>query len=311
LFDNEIEMHKLKGLIAAAYTPFDTEGSLNAGLIPGYAGYLKKLGVNGVFVNGTTGEGASLTGKERMLAAETWVKQKDPEFKVIIHVGHNSLRMAQELAKQAQQIGADGIGAMAPYFFKPQNIDDLVSFNAAIAKEAPDLPFFYYHLPAMSGVNFPMVAFLKAAEKKITNLAGIKYTHDDFMDMKLCLDHANKKYTILQGHDEMLLSGLVLGVKAAIGSTYNYMTPIYLELIEAFNGSDLERANELQLKVMKIVQVLIKYGGGVKAGKSIMGLVGLDCGLPRLPVQSLSLAEQDQLQKELEVLDFHDYAVDF
>ncbi|MGI9543761.1 MAG: dihydrodipicolinate synthase family protein, partial [Cyclobacteriaceae bacterium] len=232
-------------------------------------------------------------------------------FKVIIHVGHNSIKTAQELAKHALRIGANSIGAIAPIFFKPENLDALVRYNALIAESAPDLPYFYYHLPAMSGVNFPMIEFLKAADEKISNLAGIKFTHNDFMDMKLCLDYADKKYTILQGHDEMLLSGLVLGIQAAIGSTYNYMAPLYLKMIEAFRGSDLELANGLQLTTAKIIRVLINYGGGVKAGKSIMRLAGLDCGPPRLPVKSLKPSEERQLQMELEALRFQDYCIDF
>lgn len=303
-------MEKIEGLIAAPYTPFDQKGELNTALIPTYADYLKRSGVKGVFVNGTTGEGPSLTAEERMQSAEAWSKNKDQQFKVIIHVGHNSLRNSQQFAKHAQEIGADGIGAMPPNFFKPTDIASLISFNASVAKAASEIGYYYYHIPSMTGVNFAMIDFIKEAELQIPNLAGIKFTHENFMDLKLCLEYDDRKYTILQGRDEVLLCGLALGVNAAIGSTYNYMAPLYLRMIEAFDQADLQLANELQLKAIKIIQVLIKYGGGIKAGKSFMRLVGLDCGNARLPVQSLTSSEEKLLQDELDGLSFQDYTID-
>lgn len=303
-------MEKIEGLIAATYTPFDQKGELNTTLIPAYADYLKRSGVKGVFVNGTTGEGPSLTTKERMQSTEAWVTHKDQQFKVIIHVGHNSLQTSRHFAKHAQEIGADGIGAMAPNFFKPTDIASLISFNASIAEAASEIGYYYYHIPSMTGVNFPMIDFIKGAELQIPNLAGVKFTQENFMDLKLCLEYADRKYSILPGRDEVLLCGLALGVKAAIGSTYNYMAPLYLRMMEAFDRADLKLANELQLKAIKIVQVLIKYGGGIKAGKSFMRLVGLDCGNARLPVQSLTSSEEKLLQEELDALSFQDYRID-
>ena len=304
-------MIKIKGLIAASYTPFDNKGQLDVSLIPTYANVLKKSGVSGVFINGTTGEGASLTTSERIASANAWIKEKSDKFLVIVHVGHNSLMVSRELAAHAKTIQADGIGSMAPYFYKPTDIYSLVYHNAAIANAAPELPYFYYHIPSMTGVNFQMIDFLPEAEKQIPNLAGIKFTHDDLMDMKLCLEFANGKYNILHGRDEFLISGLVLGVQGAIGSTYNYMAPLYVKILDAFNRLDLKLANKLQHEAIKIIKVLIKYGGGVKAGKSFMRCVGIDCGSPRLPVIGLTQAEEAQLNKELQALRFHDHCIDF
>ena len=304
-------MKKVEGLIAATYTPFDAEGNLNAALIPAYADYLKKSGVDGVFVNGTTGEGVSLTMEERILAAKTWIAQKSADFKVMIHVGHNSLRVAQQLAQHAAQLGADGIGAMAPAFFKPSNLAALVSYNASIASAAPTLPYFYYHIPEMTGADFPMIDFLVAAEKQIPNLAGIKFTYHNLMDMKLCQEYAGQKYSILHGRDEVLICAMALGVRGAIGSTYNYIAPLFVKMMEAFECGDLSVANKFQFKAIEIIQLLIKYGGGVKAGKSIIRMQGLDLGSPRSPVIGLSDAEETALQEELRALSFQNYSRSF
>ena len=301
-------MQKIHGLIAAPFTPFDKRGQLNKTIIPTYAAYLKKNGVRGVFVNGTTGECASLSREERMLAAEMWVEVKDPQFKVFVQVGHDSLPEVQQLARHAEEIGSDGIGVLPPIYFKPKDVTSLVAYNIEIARMVPRLPYFYYHIPRMTGVNFPMIDFLREAEKDIPNLAGIKYSHQDFMDMKLCLEYENQKYNVLPGIDEILICGLAMGVTGAIGSTYNYINPLFLKIIESFNNGNLKIAQELQFEVIKIVQVLIKYGGGAEAGKAFMRLVGLDFGHPRLPTIRLSDFDESQLKSDLNAVGFLEHS---
>lgn len=304
-------MKKLEGLIAAAYTPFDRQGHLNTSIVPHYADYLKRCGVRGVFVNGTTGESTSLTEEERIRHAGEWVRHKNPDFKVIIHVGHNSVEVAKNLASHAQHIGADGLGAMAPDFLKTENIEALVAFNAAIAAAAPELPYYYYHMPAMTGAHYNMIDFIPLAEKSIPNFAGIKFTHEDLMDMKLCLEYGGGKYDILHGRDEILTCGLALGAVGGIGSTYSYLGPLFNRIIEAFRASNIQEADKLQFEAIRLIKVLHQYGGAVKAGKSFMRMVGLDLGKPRLPVIPLTEQRESALRLDLENAAFFQHCQQF
>jgi len=238
-----------------------------------------------------------------------WTRCKDDQFKVLIHVGHDSLKTAQQLARHAQDIGAHGIGAMAPPFMKTRTLKDLVSYNKEIALSAIELPFYYYHIPVMTGANYEMIDFLHEATNRIPNLAGIKFTHENLMDMKLCLEFEDRRYSILHGRDEILLAGLSLGVTGAIGSTYNYLAPLFHKILKAFGTGDLNQANKLQYKAIQIIQVLIQHGGGVCAGKSIMKLVGLDLGKPRLPNVGLTSQQETILFSELRQLKFDDFTV--
>lgn len=299
----------LTGLVAAPYTAFNPDGSLNLGIIASYASYLKQANVAGVFVNGTTGEGTSLTAEERMQTAEEWLKCKSDQFKVLIHVGHDSLLTAKSLAEHAQTLSADGIGAMAPPFMKTKTLEDLISFNAEIASSAEQLPYYYYHIPSMTGAHYQMIDFLRLAHERIPNLAGIKFTHENMMDMKLCVEFENKKYTILHGRDEILLAGLALGVEGAIGSTYNYLAPLFHKILDAFQLGNLALANQLQYQAIQLIEVLINHGGGVCAGKSIMKLVGLDFGKPRLPNRGLTVEQERLLFGELRELGFEDWSL--
>ncbi len=298
---------KTVGLIAAPYTPFDRNGSIHPDIIPKYADYLKKCGVCGVFVNGTTGEGNSLSAEERLSCASAWGRQKSDDFRIIIHVGHDSIAVSRKLAEHALEIGADAVGLMASNFYKPDSLESLVTLNAAVARTVPELPFYYYHMPAMTGLPFQMADFLAMAETEIPNLAGIKYTHEDLMDMKLCIEFSGRKFDILHGRDEILTCGLILGARGAVGSTYNYLAPLFTRIIEAFERADLERASELQLEAIRIIRILINYGGAVRAGRAFMRLVGLDFGNPRLPVEGLLPAEEKALRADLKNLRFESH----
>lgn len=299
-------MQKLKGLIAASFTPFKQDGSLNLPMIPSYAEKLKKDGTTGVFICGTTGEGMLMTEEERMLVAETWIKEQTEDFKVIVHVGTTSGMQSRKLAAHAAKTGASAIGCMGPMFLAPTKISDLVSFCATVASGAPELPFYYYHIPSVSNVNLSMPTFLKKAGKEIPNLAGIKFTHRNMMEMMQCLTAENGKWDILHGFDEELLMGLVAGAKGAVGSTYNYIAPLYNQIIQAFEEGDLDHARILQYKSIKFIEILIKYGGGVAGGKPVMKFVGIDCGLLRAPAHNISAIEQEEYIAELEAIGFFD-----
>ncbi len=296
----------LRGLIAAPFTPMDKDGNVNLEPVERYVNHLVNSGINGAFVCGTTGESPSLTTWERKVVLEEWVRCSQGRLKIICHVGGNSLNQSVELASHAAETGADGIGAFSPSFFKPSTAKDLLSFLAPIAGAAPDLPFYYYHLPSMTGVQIPVIDLLSEAGAVIPNFAGVKFTHFDLYDMQQCIAYGDGEFEILHGYDEVLLAGLCLGVKGAVGSTYNYMPSVYLRLWDAYNHLEMEKARELQQFSVKVVRILNKYGGGVRAGKVIMGLIGIGCGPCRLPIQRFSDNELSDLEWDLNEIGFFD-----
>lgn len=298
-----MKIKHLKGLIAAPFTPMHKDGSLNLSIIPEYYELLKSNGVSGAFVCGSTGEGVSLTMEEKKLVAEAWAActQRDREFHVITLVGGTCLTDAKELARHAREIGFYGVSFTAPFYFKPENVDILADMCAEIAAEVPEMPFYYYHIPVLTGVGFSMIDLLKAVDGRVENFAGIKYTHEDFMDFLSCLNFKDKKYDMLWGRDENMLSALVLGAKGAVGSTYNYAAPLYNALISSFEGGDLVTAQRLQQESIDIIRLLGKYGG-IATGKAYMKFVGLDCGEFRLPVKNMSVQQFNEFKEEVKNL---------
>jgi len=296
---------RLEGLIAAPFTPMTSDGKVDVDRIGDLAEFLHRNGVKGAFVAGTTGESMSLTLDERLDVARRWVEAAPKDFSVLIHVGHTSIEVCKILAAQAQEIGAWGIGAMGPCFFRPRTLDDLIGFCAEIAAAAPALPFYYYHIPELTRVDFPMAEFLEAAPTRIPNLMGIKYTAADLVDFQLCRGVDGGRFNLLFGCDEILICGLALGARGAVGSTYNFAAPLYNKIIEAFDAGNVELARFLQQRSVKMVRALNRAGCSLcAAAKSVMKMVGLDCGPTRMPLRAITREQAEALQLELREIGF-------
>ena len=292
----------LAGLVAAPHTPFHPNGSLRLETVSRQANILKANGLAGAFICGSTGESHSLTTAERMQVAEAWKGALGAsEMKLIVHAGHNCVEDARALAAHAQQIGAHAIAIMAPCYFKPATVEDLLDFCAPVAAAACKLPFYFYDIPALTGVNLSMVEFLKQGIACIPNLAGLKFTSTNLMSLQECIQLEDGRFNILFGVDEMLLAGLALGAHGAVGSTYNYAAPLYQRLIAAFKRGDLDTARALQMKSVKLVEVLGQYGV-LPAGKAIMGMLGAECGPVRPPVRRLAEPQIATLRQQIESL---------
>ena len=292
-------------LIAAPHTPLDESGELNLEAVARQADHLRAVGVDGVFVAGSTGEGPSLTGSERRRLTERWVEVAG-RLEVIVHVGHQSLPEARALAQHAAESGARAIGAAPPSWFPIRSAEALAETCATIASGAPDLPFLYYHIPALSGVHAPMARLLDLAREQIPSFAGVKYTHLDPLDFQACVREHGDAMRLLWGCDELLLTGLGLGAHGAVGSSYNFAAPLYRRLIAAHERGDLDRARALQSQAALLIETLARHGYPA-AAKATMKLLGVDCGPVRPPLPRLDPTAETTLREDVERIGFFDW----
>lgn len=298
---------KFEGLIAAPFTPMNEKGKVVYERIPEYYNFLKQNKVVGAFINGSTGEGVSLTQKERMNIAEQWVgaAKENPDVKIINLAGGTSYAECIENAEHSAEIGMDAIALLAPYYFKPSVAGQLAEFVARVAETVPQLPVYFYHIPVLTSCYVSMYDFLKEAASAIPNLAGIKYTHEDFMDFLSCVNFMDGKYDMLWGRDENLLSALVLGTRSGVGSTFNYAAPLYYKMIEAFDRGDLVLARQLQQKSIDMIRLLGKYGG-IATGKAFMRYVGFECGEFRSPIKNMSRDDYQRFTEDVKALELEE-----
>jgi len=292
-------MGKLNGLIPAVFTPFKENGEVNYSMIKPYADKIVKDGAFGVFVCGTTGESSSMTIEERKNVLEEWVNQIGGRIKVIAHVGGTCQSECIDLAKHAASMKVNAVGAIGPYYFKPSTVEDLIDFYKPIAEAINPIPFYSYHMPSVTGINLSMKEFLSKGIKVIPNLAGIKFTHNNFMEMMECINLDGGRFDILNGFDEMLICGMAIGSRGGVGSTYNYALNTYKKLYDSFIKGDIKAARMSQKESIDIVNVIIRHGGGVRGGKAIMKLIGIDCGNCRTPFAPYTEYEMKEIKNEL------------
>jgi len=302
-----MKTEKLAGLVAAPFTPMFPDGEINSGIIEKYHALLVSNGVAGVFINGSSGEGVSTTNHEKLIVAEAWAKTSSGSgLKVISHLGGTCYRDCIELARESERMGLYAVSVTSPSYFKPANVKMLAEFFIRIAESVPGMPVYYYHIPVLTGGFFNMIDFVREVAPRVPNFAGIKYTHEDFMDFLSCLNYDNGRYDMLWGRDENFLSALVLGARGAVGSTYNYAAPLYHRMIEAYDRNDQVTARALQQKSIDMITLLGKYGG-IATGKTYMKYIGLDCGEFRLPVRNMSNSDYQLFVRDVNNLNMENF----
>ncbi|HDZ19989.1 hypothetical protein LCGC14_0615510 [marine sediment metagenome] len=292
---------ELSGLVAAVFTPMRGDGALNLAVAGDYVSLLAERGVGGILPCGTTGQFPALSVDERQAVAEAFVEAAADKMPVVVHVGCDSIDSARRLAAHAADIGADAIAALPPSYLKPPDLDAVVDWYQRLSEAAPQTPLFYYHIPSLTGVELSVLQLLRKAIGRVATLAGVKYTHEALDEYALCVDEFGDRLQILFGRDETLLSALVVGATGAIGSCYNFASPLYRRLWDAFNAGDLTAARKDQLKAIRLINTLKGYGYPA-ASKSCMKLLGIDCGPPRPPFKPLTAEQESALGEDLTAL---------
>lgn len=286
------------------------DGAVNPGRIGPLVEFLIQEGVSSLFVAGSTGEGLSLSFQERRLITEAFVEAAAGRIPVVIHVGHNCLDEACALARHAQSTGASAISAVAPFYFKPDSPETLIRCLARITAGAPELPFYYYHIPTMTGADIDLADLIRLCTDHLPTMVGIK-----FSDPRLHLYMAAQSTTSSEsldfvfGVDEMLLSAWAAGIRGAVGSTYNFAAPLYQRIISCYMQGDLDRARTLQSCAATMIDVILRTCG--RTGfKALMGVIGVDCGPCRLPQVSPSPSDVRRMTHALESIGFFEWGRD-
>jgi N-acetylneuraminate lyase len=289
----------LVGLVPAVLTPFDSHGELNLAAVEPHAELLARDGVAGVFVGGTTGEFSSLTFEERLALAARWAAVlRGAKVRLVIHVGSNCLADSKQLAAHAQTLGADAIATVAPSYVKPKSLDVLIQWCAELASAAPETPFYFYDIPHLTGVSFPMAEFIEQAPGRVHTFAGLKFTNLDLMTLQRLFRAGGGRFDVLYGFDEQLLAAAVLGARGAVGTSYNFAAPLYNRLLAAVQANDLAAARTEQFRGVEFIALMIKHGF-LASAKEIMRLRGIDLGSVRLPNVAFTAEQTAAFRREL------------
>ena len=268
---------RLRGLVAATFTPMDSGGELDLGMVPRIVDHLVARGMVGIYIAGSTGEGMSLSREERMAVAEAYHDASAGRLKTFVQIGHNSLKESAELAAHAESLGADAISATPPGYFKPSGEEGLVESLRPLVEAAPHTRFYYYHIPALSGVQIDPVRFTSLARDRLATFCGIKYSDAGTLYKLPMLQGVGPGLEYFSGSDEGYLQALAQGYEAAVGSTYNFAAPIYARVRAAFEAGDWDEARLWQGRALQMLDAMFSTCGPASL-KVMMRMVGLDCG---------------------------------
>jgi N-acetylneuraminate lyase len=299
-------------ILPAVFTPMYNDGTVNYASVESLYRRCVESGLDGIFLNGTTGECMSLSVAERNKLVEAWMecrrKNNNSGFRIFVHVGSSNLLEAGQMAEHAREKGADGIAMVPTFYFKPQNLAELVEQCKFVAGAAPDVPFYYYNIPSLTGVNFPLIDFLEAATGEIPTFAGLKNSFNDLVDYQKCIHYAKDDYALYWGTDELFMMVYAAGNRNYVGSTYNFMSGLYFRMLDAYHACNFEKLQTLGAEASNICSILNDYNSLI-AGKEVMRHIGIDCGPVRKPLKNLKPSESTSLLDRLQNTSFFDFAI--
>jgi|RhiMethySRZTD1v2_1073278.scaffolds.fasta_scaffold30864_3 N-acetylneuraminate lyase len=284
----------IEGIIAAVPTAFDATDEVDWKAQSECFRRVAASGVQGLFVGGTTAEFHVLDLAEREKLVEAAIEAVGGRLPILVHVGAPRPRDAARLARHAEKAGAVATSAVPPYYFS-QRESAVLEYVREVAA-ASSLPFLFYHIPSRThfDVDEPFAERLAA----VPGVAGMKYSHGDLFLQARILAVAGAGFRIYCGSDEILLSSLLAGACGAVGSSYNFLAPVFTALWRAFRAGRTNEASSQQIRANKVLAVLARYPS-IAGTKEAMRHLGIPLGEPRRPLVRLEPAEREALGKEL------------
>lgn len=291
-----MEEKRMRGLVVAAITPMNEDGSLDEQGVASFTEFLTAAGVHCIYPNGTNGESLLLTQAERERVAEITVEASRGRTPVFIQCGSMSTAEAASHAQHAVKIGADGIGIMTPAFF---TVDDEALFRyyqAIIAPLPQDFPVYIYNIPGCTG-NDVSPALLGRLLNAFPNVKGIKFSKPDLMRAEDYLEQPSRRPDLLIGCDSLFLQCLTLGGVGTVTGPGAIFHERFTRLYRQYNSGDLAGAMETQRQIVKTDRELAGIPG-IPALKTLLKLRGvIKTDVCRAPLRPLNESERAVLKQ--------------
>ena len=283
---------KYTGIFPAFYACYDEAGEVSPSRTRELAKYLLAQGVQGLYVNGSSGECVYLSVSERKTILENVMEAVGGEMIIISHVACNNTRDSMELARHAQSLGVDAIAAIPPiYFHLPEHA--IAKYWNDISSAAPDTDFIIYNIPQLAGVSLTMP--LLADMLKNPRVIGVKNSSMPVQDIQMFKDKGGEDFIVFNGPDEQLAGGLLMGATAGIGGTYAAMPRLYVKLFELVGSGQVELAARLQNDICRIIYAMCAVRGSMYALiKELLRRKGISCGSVRAPLAPLAPSDAEQ-----------------
>ena len=289
-------MKPLSGIITALVTPFTKEGEIKKEAIKPLIDFQIRGGVDGLFLCGTAGLGTVMRTDQRIEMFRESVKAAKGQIKILAHVGATSTEEALLLTEAAENSGVDAVGAIPPYFMKPDE-ESILNHFKTIA-ESTKLPVYVYNIPrqALNAVTPSMM--LKLAQ--LPNVCGVKDSSRDFILLLEYLRVLPEDFSVICGTDSYIYPAMVMGAKGAITGYSNGFPDIYTDFLRIIKSDDSEAARRKQYEINALRGKL--QNPPIAPHYEALRLRGIDVGVPRAPLRGMTESEKASFRKSLEDL---------
>ncbi|HEM6016190.1 TPA: dihydrodipicolinate synthase family protein [Streptococcus suis] len=284
------DLSKYHGIIPAFYACYDEAGEISSERVKALVQYFIDKGVQGLYVNGSSGECIYQSVADRKQILEAVMEVAKGKLTIINHVACNNLKDSVELARHSEELGVDAIAAIPPIYFRLPEYSIAAYWNG-ISAAAPDTDFIIYNIPQLAGVS--LTPSLYKEMLKNPRVVGVKNSSMPVQDIDTFVSLGGEDYVVFNGPDEQFLGGRLMGAKGGIGGTYGAMPELFLRLNQLIADKDLETARQLQATINTIIGKLVSGHGHMYAViKEVIRINdGLDIGSVREPLTALTEAD--------------------
>ena len=272
----QFDSNNINGVIPAMITSFNKDESINKEGIRKTINYLISEKVNGLYITGSTGETFLMSQDEKKQVIEIIVEEVNGRVPVIAHIGSIGTKITTELGQYAEKVGVDALSALPPFYYGFSN-DEIFTYYTDISNTT-NLPITIYNISHAHLMDLDMLKRLAA----IKNVKGVKYTAPTHFNFNKIKKEVGENFKIYSGMDEMSLSGLISGADGIIGSFYNLMPEMFVDIYAKVKEGNINAAKKIQEKI----NIIILYALGKSGYPFIkMGLnwLGIDSGYVRKP----------------------------
>ena len=281
------------GVATALATPFDDKG-VNVKEFSRFIEFQINAGVNALVVCGTTGESSTMTKVEKVQAIKCALSTSKKRVPVIVGTGSNNTLATIEMSILAEELGADGLLIVTPYYNKTTQ-NGLIEHYKAIANSV-NIPIILYNVPSRTGMNIlPETCFELS---KIDNIVGIKEASGNISQVAKIAQLCGNDFSIYSGNDDQILPILSLGGKGVISVLSNIKPKLTCKIVNSFFENKTATSRNEQLNALPLINALFAETNPIPI-KYAINCIGYDFGTPRLPLVECSSNLKSTIEKFL------------
>jgi len=271
------------GAGVAIVTPMNEDGSINYEQFGKNIDFQIENGTDAIIVCGTTGESSTMTDEEHLECIRYCVERTAKRVPVIAGTGSNDTKYAIELSQKAEELGADGLLIVTPYYNKSSQ-RGLVAHFTAIA-DAVNIPIILYNIPGRTGVNIAIDTYKKLGQHK--NIVAVKEASGNISYVAKLIAECGDLLDVYSGNDDQIVPLMSLGGVGVISVLSNCMPKETHQIAQYCLDNNCAEAAKLQAKLLTFINNLFIEVNPIPV-KEAMNMMGMNCGQCRMPLYPIA-----------------------